>query len=137
MKKINSNSYGHKVIGLAALFLVPIPLCFYFLGLLFEKVFMAWIYLSLAAGLFILLSFSVWLTIEFHQDRMIEQKYADIRKTKMLLENGVYECQSCGNRNIIITDNRCSICGVVFCADSEKSLGKERWISKQENGQNK
>ncbi len=137
MKKINSNRYGDRIIGLAALFLVPIPLCFYLLGLLFREIFRVWIYYSLAAGLFILLSFSVLLSIEFYQDRMIERKYADVRKKKVLLGNGVYECQSCGNRKVDFMDNSCSVCGIVFNTDSEKSLGKELWIIKQENGQNK
>ncbi len=114
MKKINSNGYAHKIIGVAALFLIGVPFCLYIVGLLFTKVFTPVIYVSLAIGLLIILFFAVLLSIEFCQDKKIDREYANIRKKKLLLEKGGYECQSCGNRQVTSTDKRCGICGMVF-----------------------
>ena len=115
MKKINSIGYAHKIIGLAALFLVCIPLCLYALNFIFHaRLYSVLIYISLAIGFLISLFCVGLLSIEFHQDRNINRKYAEIRKTKIQLGNGVYECQSCGNRQVAVIDKNCGICGIKF-----------------------
>lgn len=114
MKKINSNGYAHKIIGLATLFLIGLPFCLHMIGLLVTVELRLWIHLSLAIGLLILLFFAILLLIEFYQDRKINREYVDLKKKKIPLENGKYECQSCGNRQVTIMDNNCGICGISF-----------------------
>ena len=115
MKKVNSIGYGHKIIGLVALFLVCIPLCLYVLDFIFyARLYSVLIYISLAIGFLMSLFCVGLLSIEFYQDRNINRKYTEIRKTRIQLGNGVYECQSCGNRHITVIDKNCGICGIKF-----------------------
>ena len=121
MKKINSIGYGHKIIWLAALFLVGIPLCLYMLNLIFQaRLYSVLINISLTIGFLIGIFFTGLLSIEFHQDRNINKKYMGIRKKKMPLGNGIYECQFCGNRKVTVMDKNCGICGMKF--DTERRI---------------
>jgi len=70
--------------------------------------------ISLGIGFIIIFLFIGFLSIEFCQDRRLERKYLNIRKNKMALENGKFECQFCGNRQITAMDRICIICGVKF-----------------------
>lgn len=115
MKKINSIGYAHKIIGLAILFLVVIPLCFYYLFLMFHvELFSTLICISIGIGLIITFFFIVLLIVELKQDKNIDRKYIKIKKKKLALGNGLYECQSCGSRQVTATDKNCGICGIRF-----------------------
>ena len=70
--------------------------------------------ISLIVGSIILIFFIGMLTIEFNQDKRINREYKNIIKTKILLENGSYECQSCGNKFVTKTNKSCNICGTIF-----------------------
>ncbi len=115
MKKINSNSYAHRIIGGAALFLLGIPACLYILRIFFAlPILKIWGYISCAIGALIILFFVVLLSIEFHQDRRIHREYAHLRKTKVALDDGRYECQACGNTRVSAVDTHCKVCGMRF-----------------------
>jgi uncharacterized paraquat-inducible protein A len=60
-------------------------------------------------GLFVL--FTILLTLEFVQDRMLDQQYQKERHKKLKNSNGSYECQYCGCRKIRSYDKRCPVCG--------------------------
>lgn len=123
MKKINSIGYAHKIIGLLGLFLVIIPLCLYILNFLFNTtLFTVPIYISFIIGFLILLFFIILLSVEFKQDKKIDRKYITVKKTKIKLVNGLYECQSCGSRKVSITDKNCSICGTTFNIEKSKII---------------
>jgi len=118
IKKINSIGYGHKIIGLTLTFLALIPvLCFAF-SLIFQVTFFLTLKnISLGIGFFITL-FSIWLfSVEFYQDKEIERQYHNIKKYKLKLNNGKFECQSCGNRQITENEKICVICGMEFNND--------------------
>ena len=68
-------------------------------------------------GFLITLFFIGLLAIEFYQDKKIERQYPNIRKYKLKLNNGKFECQSCGNKQITEIDKICVICGMVFVDD--------------------
>jgi hypothetical protein len=115
IKKINSIGYGHKIIGLALLFLALIPICCFIGELIFqETIFFMLRNISLGVGLLISLFFIGLLSIEFYKDKKIERQYSNIRKYKLKLDNGKFECQSCGNRQITEMDKFCVICGMKF-----------------------
>ena len=117
MKKINSIGYAHKIIGLALLFLVAAPLFCYLLSLIFQAaLFITLIHMSLGIGLLISIFFAGLLAIELRQDKKINRQYPNIKKKKLILANGKYECQSCGNRQVSSDDKSCSICGTIFGA---------------------
>jgi len=115
MKKIHSIGYAHKIIGIAVLFLTVIPFCFYILKFIFRSiVFSVFMYIFLAVGFLILLFFIGLFSIELHQDKKINRQYIHIKKTKIDIGNELYECQSCGNRQVKDIDKYCNICGIKF-----------------------
>ncbi len=123
MKKINSNGYAHKIIGLAALFLFVIPLCLFIFRSTFHIVFFSvLIYLSLVIGIMITLFFIGLLSVELHQDKKIDRQYAELRKKKLPLGNGKYECQACGNRQVSAETLNCNICGIRFTNERSPRL---------------
>ena len=115
MKKINSIGYAHKIIGLALLFLVVIPMCCYIFSFIFQVApYMTFIHISVGIGLFILAFFIGLLFIELHQDKRNDRQYPEIKKKKLRLEDGRYECQSCGSRQVTVDDKSCRTCGMKF-----------------------
>jgi hypothetical protein len=118
LNKINSIGYGHKIIGLAGLFLAVIPILFYVLHYFIQlSFFLVFIYVSLVIGFLISIFFIGLLIIEFYQDKNINKQYSIIKKTKLLLNNGFYECQSCGNKKVGKNDKNCDVCGIKFTID--------------------
>jgi Ca2+/Na+ antiporter len=113
MKKINSIGYGGKVIlaGLLFTFIIPIIISFvpYKCSLLnlVSKV-------SLLVGILILLLFFIWLKIELYQDKKINKHFEKKKNKKISIGSGKFECQACGNRQVILSDKRCSVCGIKF-----------------------
>lgn len=119
MKKINSIGYGHIILALAAVFLLAAPiLCSLLFTISNIHLFKTIAYISLGVGTFIVLFLAVLLAVEFHQDKVINRNYAEIKKTKVLIGNGIYECQSCGYRVVKKTDNECTACGIKFNEES-------------------
>ena len=115
MKKINSIGYGHKIIEVAGLFLVVIPIfCYFFYSIFYLFLIKILMYMSLVIGLIIFVFLIGLLSVEFYQDRNIGRRYFFIKKTKLLLDSGYYECQSCGNRKVNEKDKNCDICGIKF-----------------------
>ena len=115
MKKINSIGYGHKIWGLAMLFLTVIPFCCYFFDRILQTAFFsALMYTSVGAGFLILVFLAGLLAVEFYQDKKIHRRYATGRKKKLALESGRYECQSCGSRQVTGSEKSCGICGTRF-----------------------
>lgn len=109
--KINSIHYGAKVLGGGGLL--------WGLGIVIvtwarnEVVQEIGRYLS-GVGLVILGFMVLWLIIEGFQDRYWNHYDLSQRKRKVKLENGHFECQNCGNRNVKESEQICSICGCHF-----------------------
>ncbi|WP_312368841.1 hypothetical protein [Lachnoclostridium sp.] len=115
MKKINSIGYGHKIISISAVFLVVIPGISYLFSYLLKVAGLLHISkVSIAIGLLILLFLFLLLKIEFHQDKKLERYFENNKNTRLLLHNGFYECQACGNRNVKQEQKRCDVCGSLF-----------------------
>lgn len=36
------------------------------------------------------------------------------KNKKISIEGGKFECQACGNRQVKLSDKRCSVCGIKF-----------------------
>lgn len=120
MKKINSINYGHKVMGTALVFLIAFPVCFILSFTLFQAAILKIMaYVSLCIGILISVCFAGLLAVEWHQDRSVERQYNVLRKTRIELGSGRYECQSCGNRQVGAADRECKICGMFFCREQE------------------
>lgn len=115
MKKINSIEYGGKILGVAMIFALVIPGAMRLVLLVYETAVLAiCAKISLGIGIVIALSFCALLAIEFHQDKEQNLYYETQKKVKLSLGNGIYECQSCGNKTVKAKDKSCCICGILF-----------------------
>jgi uncharacterized paraquat-inducible protein A len=115
MKKINSNKYGGTVIGIGLIMAFVIPTIAKIILTIYRKLYLKLIlWISFFIGILILFLFSIWLLIEFHQDKYWNHYYLNRKNEKLKLKNSVYECQSCGNRNVKEADKNCSVCGLKF-----------------------
>lgn len=115
MKKINSIGYADKIIGLATLFLILIPLLLYLAHSFFElSILLLLLKVSLGIGGVIIIFLTILLVIELRQDKKINKYYEDNKNIKIPLEDGLYECQSCGYRQVRHEHKSCSVCGVCF-----------------------
>lgn len=129
MKKINSIGYGGKILGFAVIFTLILPsiikliMLFYKNAILiiFEKV-------SLGLGIIVVFFLCGLLAIEFHQDKIQDLYYETQKNVKLSLENGLYECQSCGSRTIKSEDKNCSACGILFNNKDKENEENRRTI---------
>lgn len=115
MKKINSIGYGAKVIGIGMLFALIIPIIISVISCFIELAFLnIFAKVSCIVGGIILFAFFILLMIELHQDKRLNSYYEGQKNRKLPLENGRYECQACGNREVGVKDKICRICGIEF-----------------------
>lgn len=122
MKKINSIWYGGKIFGAAVIFTLVIPVVIRLVMLVYKTAVLAiCARISLGIGVVITFFFCILLTIEFHQDKEQNLYYETQKKVKLSLGNGMYECQSCGNKTIKSKDRNCCICGILFEEMGEES----------------
>jgi hypothetical protein len=102
-----------KIIGL---FIVVIPALLYGISLLLHKVeitsiLLRLIKISLAIGTLVLVVLLLLIIVEQIQDHRFDARYQKNRGKKLLLVNGNYECQYCGNRQVKEKDKTCQVCG--------------------------
>lgn len=115
MKKINSIGYGGKILSIAMIFALVIPVAIRLVMLVYETAFLAiCLKISLGIGIVMTCSFCVLLAIEFNQDKKQNLYYETQKKVKLSLGNGMYECQCCGNKTVLGKDKNCGICGILF-----------------------
>ena len=75
---------------------------------------------SFVAGAFVFIVFLVLLVVEQIQDHYYDVRYQKQRSQKVLLANGYYECQYCGNQKVRENDQSCNICGKEFSLERSK-----------------
>jgi len=118
--KINSNRYGGRILALAGIAGIVLPLGLFlgarlldlsgienFIPLFLMKI-------SIAVGATIIGLFILLLTVEFIQDQILDAYYSRNKKHRLPLTNGHYECPYCGARNLSALDKQCPICGKGF-----------------------
>ncbi len=118
--KINSNRYGGRILALAGITGIVLPLGLYLVARLldlsgredFIPLFLMKI--SIAVGATIIGSFILLLTVEFIQDRILDAYCSKNEKQRLPLANGHYECPYCGARNLSALDKQCPVCGKSF-----------------------
>lgn len=115
MKKINSIGYGHKIIGSTSVFLVIIPAASHLISTFTNKAaFLLLSRISFVLGSLILIFLFGLLTIELRQDKRVNKYFESNKIIKLALQNGLYECQSCGSRQVKLEHKNCYDCGVYF-----------------------
>ena len=120
MKKINSIGYGDKILGCAAIFTLVIPGIIQAILFVHKSLTLAvCMKISFGIGIFISLFFVGLLTIELHQDKQMNKYFETQKNEKLKLGEGLYECQTCGNRTVKSEDKNCSVCGILFRGKGE------------------
>jgi uncharacterized paraquat-inducible protein A len=106
-----------EVIGI---FMVLIPAVLYGVMLLWNEtgsartLVLSIIKISFLLGAFLLIVFLALILAEQVQDHYYDVKYQEQRSQKVLLSNGYYECQYCGNQRVKENDKTCDVCGKEF-----------------------
>lgn len=115
IKKINSIDYGWKLLAASTLLTLVIPIIIKSAMFVCKSLLLAACFkVSIAAGGFLSLVFAIMLAIEFHQDNRMNAYYETQKNQKLDLRNGLFECQSCGNRTVKSGEKSCHICGMMF-----------------------
>lgn len=72
---------------------------------------------SFIVGALVFLVFLVLIVVEQIQDHDYDVRYEKQRSQKMVLANGYYECQYCGNQKVRENDKSCNVCGKEFTSE--------------------
>ena len=113
MKKINSIWYGGKILltGTIFAFMIPFGIMIFPLKI---NVLTTISSISFFLGVTILMGFGIFLAIELHQDKKLNEYYKREQTQKVKISENKYECQVCGNREVNQNDTCCKICGTSF-----------------------
>ncbi|MDP4152288.1 MAG: hypothetical protein Q8865_02445 [Bacillota bacterium] len=96
-----------------SVFLVILPVLLHIVSTFSHAKYIVWIIkISIAIGIILFLTLFVLLKIEQRQDRKIIREYK--KNTKIRLESGYYECQTCGFNKLSKNDEYCRSCGIRF-----------------------
>ncbi len=112
-----------KVIGF---FVVLLPAVLYGIVLAWGKtgmittLLLSMIKVSFVVGAFVIIVFLVLITVKQVQDHSYDVRYQKQRSQKVLLANGYYECQYCGNQKVRENDKSCNVCGKEFTLERSK-----------------
>lgn len=123
--KLNSIGYGPKILGIIGLLLAGVPLALYGIYLVLglwgidASATLVVVKASLVVGSALLGVFVILLAVEFAQDRYLDGYYRKRRQSKVRLQDGSFECQSCGHRRVRETDRSCPVCGKTFMQDCD------------------
>lgn len=127
MRRLLNLNYPSRVfVEVIGLFLVLIPVVLYGVVLLWNEtgtirtLLVSLIKVSFLLGAFVLIVFLVLILAEQVQDRYFDAKYQKQRGQKVLLTNGYYECQYCGNQRVKENDQICDVCGKEFGSAKSK-----------------
>jgi uncharacterized paraquat-inducible protein A len=113
---LNLNEPGIILVKIIALFAVAIPGILYLVSLLLTEeqinnVLFRAMRVSFAFGIFLFIALLALIIAEQIQDHQIDVHYQKNRDQKVLLGDGNYECQYCGNRKVKEHDKICGVCG--------------------------
>jgi hypothetical protein len=103
-----------KVIGF---FVVVLPVVLYSIARIWSEagsirtLMLSLIKVSFVVGTFVFLVFLVLIIVEQIQDHHFDAQYQKQRSQKVLLADGYYECQYCGNQKVRENDKTCNVCG--------------------------
>lgn len=123
---LNLNRQGTIFLKVIGFFVVLLPAVLYGIVLawgrtgIISTLLLSMIKVSFVAGAFVFIVFLVLLVVEQIQDHYYDVRYQKQRSQKVLLANGYYECQYCGNQKVRENDQSCNICGKEFSLERSK-----------------
>lgn len=123
---LNLNQPGTIFLKIIGFFVVLLPAVLYGIVLAYGRagiistLLLSMIKVSFVAGAFVFIVFLVLLVVEQIQDHYYDVRYQKQRSQKVLLANGYYECQYCGNQKVRQNDQSCNLCGKEFTLERSK-----------------
>jgi hypothetical protein len=117
---LNLNQTSMVFVKVIGVFMLLIPSILYGMVLLLDKTgnvrnfLLSIIKISFVIGASVLVVFLVLIVVEQIQDHYFDVQYQKQRSQKVLLANGYYECQYCGNQKVKENDETCDVCGKKF-----------------------
>lgn len=123
---LNLNQPGIMFLKVIGFFVVLIPAILYGIVQVWSgagsntTLLLSMIKVSFVIGAFVLIVFLVLIIVEQIQDHFYNIQYQKQRNRKILLANGYYECQYCGNQKVREHDKSCNVCGKEFSLDRSK-----------------
>jgi hypothetical protein len=117
---LNLNQPSVVFVKLIGFFLALIPAVLYGILLLWSEtgiirtLLLSIIKVSFVVGAFVFIVFLALIVLEQIQDHFFDIQYQKQRCQKVLLANGYYECQYCGNQRVREHDKTCDVCGKEF-----------------------
>lgn len=114
MKKIDSNNFGGKVIGVGIILLLSGGALLGLNRLWSSEVIAVIAKVLLVVGGCVLTGFAALLSVELKQDKKINSYYNVHKNRKVEIGNGKYECGACGNRGLRKESSHCTTCGCKF-----------------------
>ncbi len=117
---LNLNEPSTKFLKVIGFFVVLLPTVLYSIVLVWNgtkfiiDLLLSAIKVSFVVGAAVLIVFLALIVVEQIQDHYYDVRYQKQRSQKMLLANGFYECQYCGNQKVRENDKSCNVCGKEF-----------------------
>jgi uncharacterized paraquat-inducible protein A len=119
-RTLNLNQSGLVFVGVIGFLMVLIPGVSYGILLVWNKngiirdLLVGIKKASFVLGAVVLVVFLVLIVVEQVQDHYFDTWYQKQRSQKVVLANGYYECQYCGNQRVRENDSSCNVCGREF-----------------------
>lgn len=123
---LNLNQPGAMFLKLIGFFVVLLPAALYGIVLLWSgtgiitTLLLSMIKVSFVVGAFVFTVFLMLIVVEQIQDHYYDVQYQKQRSRKLLLANGYYECQYCGNQKVRENDESCNVCGKEFALERNR-----------------
>jgi hypothetical protein len=117
---LNLNQTSMLFVKVIGVFMLLIPSILYGMVLILDKtgnvrnLLLSIIKVSFVIGASVLVVFLVLIVVEQIQDHYLDLQYQKQRTQKVVLANGYYECQYCGNQRVRENDKICNVCGKEF-----------------------
>lgn len=123
---VNLNQPSTMFLKVISFFVVLIPAVLYGIVQVWSgteritTLLLSMIKVSFVVGAFVSIVFLVLIVVEQIHDNYYNIQYQKQRNRKILLSNGYYECQYCGNQKVREHDKSCNVCGKEFSLERSK-----------------
>lgn len=123
---VNLNQPSTMFLKVISFFVVLIPAVLYGIVQVWSgteritTLLLSMIKVSFVVGAFVSIVFLVLIVVEQIHDNYYNIQYQKQRNRKILLSNGYYECQYCGNQKVREHDKSCNVRGKEFSLERSK-----------------
>jgi uncharacterized paraquat-inducible protein A len=129
---LNLNQPSTMFLKVIVFFVVLLPAILYSIVLVWNEtgtittLLLSMINVSMGVGACVFIIFLILIVIEQIQDHYYDVRYQKQRSQKVVLANGHYECQYCGNQKVQENDKSCNVCGREFAVERKAKAPSAR-----------